>query len=155
MKRGISPVVATAILVLIAVAVSVIVYLWITGEMGNRAKTADLEIVGSSNSPGAIIEKVNDTFVTIQATVKNSGTVPITVEKLGFVCPVDSKLATADLATPVTVQPGEITQVSVTINLTAAGTACATWDDISKYDFVKVEAFADKGMATGMAAVLK
>ena len=155
MRRGISPVVATAILVLIAVAVSVIVYLWVTGEMGNRAKTADLEIVGSSNSPGAIIEKIDDSTVEIQATVKNSGTVPITIEKLGFVCPDDHKLAAVNLARQVTIQPGEITQVSAQINLTNAGTACATWNDIAKYDFVKIEAFADKGMATGMAAVLK
>ena len=73
--KGISPVLATLILIVIAVVVGIIVFAWISGWMGGQfgAAREDLRIEGVSVSHGYV-----------KITVKNVGTVKATVDKVSI-----------------------------------------------------------------------
>ena len=71
--RAVSPVVATALLVLIAVATAVLLYLWVSGTVSNA----------STNNPALQeslkIEAVYNNSNKVYAYIRNTGNVPVNV----------------------------------------------------------------------------
>lgn len=71
--RAVSPVVATALLVLIAVATAVLLYLWVSGTVSNA----------STNNPALQeslkIEAVYNISKSVYAYIRNTGNVPVNV----------------------------------------------------------------------------
>jgi len=74
-KRGISPVIATVIIVAIAITVTIVVGLWITGSVGTFTRFERLEIIS------AYAEKT-DTKFTIHLIANNTGSAALTITEI-------------------------------------------------------------------------
>jgi len=76
-RKGVSPVIATLLLILIAVAAAVLVYMWVTGyvrttatggeEMAERIKIEAVSVSSDSSSLTAYVRNVGDVTATIDA----------------------------------------------------------------------------------------
>lgn len=77
MKKGISPVIATVILVAVALVLAVALAGWVMGIWGGLGSTEALQIAGS-------ISKVND-IVWVNATILNKGTAPANITKVEMI----------------------------------------------------------------------
>jgi flagellin-like protein len=114
-KKAISPILATLLLIVIAVAAIVITYAWITMYMGTTTQQA-----------GFIPYKANVNFVnatTVAIDVGNSGTSSGQVVQVYVgtsATQLDSK--TPDPSLPITVAAGEIESFNVTYTWTAGET---------------------------------
>jgi flagellin-like protein len=75
-KRGISPIIATLLLIAIAVAAAVVTYSWVMGMIATQSAQSQtairIDIVQFDSTNGAIV----------YVTVRNSGAVPATIDKI-------------------------------------------------------------------------
>ena len=78
MKKGISPVIATVILVAVALVLAVALAGWVMGIWGGLGSTEALQIAGS-------ISKVDDTTVQVNAIISNKGTAPANIIKVEMI----------------------------------------------------------------------
>jgi flagellin-like protein len=76
-KKGISPVIATVILVAVALVLAVALAGWVMGIWGGLGSTEALQIAGS-------ISKVGNT-VWVNATILNKGTAPANITKVEMI----------------------------------------------------------------------
>jgi flagellin-like protein len=76
-KKGVSPVIATVILVAVALVLAVALAGWVMGIWGGLGSTEALQIAGS-------ISKVND-IVWVNATILNKGTAPANITKVEMI----------------------------------------------------------------------
>jgi len=77
-KKGISPVIATVILVAVALVLAVALAGWVMGIWGGLGSTEALQIAGS-------ISKVDDTTVQVNAIISNKGTAPANIIKVEMI----------------------------------------------------------------------
>jgi len=77
LKKGISPVIATVILVAVALVLAVALAGWVMGIWGGLGSTEALQIAGS-------ISKVDNT-VWVNATILNKGTAPANITKVEMI----------------------------------------------------------------------
>jgi len=94
--KGISPVLATLILIVIAVVAGLIVYGWVAGWIGaQKARTVSFTVR---------VIRTNATTYTVE--VKNTGSVTVSISKIEITDPDET--VTIDLsASPVTLEPGK------------------------------------------------
>jgi flagellin-like protein len=117
-KKGVSPIIATLLLIVIAVAAAVVTYAFVTGFIGTA--TAQSHLQGTM-----IIDYGNITSATnIIVYARNTGTNP---EILGTAYVDNTLIPTATVTyggvvAPVTLAPGAVVIVSIT-------SASAVWDD--------------------------
>ena len=105
MKKGISPVIATVILVAVALVLAVALAGWVMGIWGGLGSTEALYITGS-------VSKVGGT-VYVNATIYNKGTSIANISKVVMYDDVGSQLTNT---TSVTVQPGETKYIDFVMN---------------------------------------
>jgi flagellin-like protein len=117
-KRGISPVIATVIIVAIAITVAIAVGLWITGIVGTFTRFERIEITS------AYATKSGTTF-TINLKAKNTGSAAATITEI-FINgkPISVAGATSSGLGNQTINPGD--EISGTITLTTGYTSGQT-----------------------------
>jgi len=79
-KRGISPVIATVIIVAIAITVAIAVGLWITGIIGTFTRFERLEITSAYAEKGK--GTAEETIFTIYMVVNNTGSASATINEI-------------------------------------------------------------------------
>ena len=121
-RKGISPVIATVIIVAVTIAVAIAVAFWMTGIVGLFTSVEKLEITY------AYAEKQTNKW-TVTIAVNNTGTTPTSIDRI-MINGVDISSTSCSGAKisspsnlPVTLNPGEGTQIQFTI--TQGGT-CGT-----------------------------
>jgi flagellin-like protein len=114
-KKAISPILATLLLIVIAVAAIVVTYAWITTYMGSATQNA-----------GFIPYKANVNFMsddTIAIDIGNSGTASGQILQVYIgTSATTAQSQTTDPATPITVAGGSIASFNVTYTWTAGAT---------------------------------
>ncbi|ABL78612.1 archaellin/type IV pilin N-terminal domain-containing protein [Thermofilum pendens] len=130
-KRGVSPVIATLLLIVIAVAAAVLAYIWITGYQGTltqQASTTQLQ-------ERIAIEAVSYNGTTLTAYVRNVGDVKVNITTIyvfnGSGTIINSNNNNYQLATPVVISPGQVSTVTTSVTLTAGNTY--TVEVVTKY----------------------
>jgi flagellin-like protein len=113
--RGISPVVATALLVLIAVATAALLYLWVSGTVSNQPteepalhEKIKIEAVGYDSGAGQ---------VTIY--VRNVGAVTANITSAYVIDAVTGKVVASDTAVNQAIPPGNPATITLNANLEA------------------------------------
>ena len=112
--RAVSPVVATALLVLIAVATAVLLYLWVSGTVSNTA----------TENP-ALNERIKIDSVAYNSTtnqvivyVRNVGDVTTLISAAYVINAVDGSLTGSNTTVNMTLTPGDVGKVIVNATLT-------------------------------------
>jgi len=113
--RGISPVVATALLVVIAIATAALLYLWVSGIVSSQPtqepvlyERIKIESVGYDNNESAV-----------EVYVRNVGTVTTELDAIYVIDAVNGTIISLDTNISATLKPGEL--VNETINNTTLG----------------------------------
>jgi len=96
-RKGVSPVIATVIIVAVTIAVAIAVAFWMSGLVGLFTATEKVEI------PTAYATST-DTGWTVTITVKNTGTIPTSIDNV-FINGVPYSDCVADGTVTVTVNP--------------------------------------------------
>ena len=130
-RRSISDIVAVVLLIVIAIAAAVIIYIWLSGLIGSvhtstSATQVKLEITGASVAPSS----PGSSTYNVQATVYNppdSPSTSITLGELEFtngtmICSVGSNGITVSPSSVTTITPGG----SATISFSCTGSATAS-----------------------------
>ncbi|ALL00825.1 hypothetical protein Pyrde_0775 [Pyrodictium delaneyi] len=105
--RGISPVVATALLVLIAIATAVLLYLWISGTVQNAPQN-DIRFQERIKIDG--VDRVNDIVY-----VRNVGDVQVTISAVYVINQTTGEVVSSNTSVNTPIDPGKIGQIAVTI----------------------------------------
>jgi len=105
--RGISPVVATALLVLIAIATAVLLYLWISGTVQN-APQSDIRLQERIKIDG--VDRVNDIVY-----VRNVGDVQVTISAVYVINQTTGEVVSSNTSVNTPIGPGKVGQIAVTI----------------------------------------
>ncbi|MEB3764630.1 MAG: DUF4352 domain-containing protein [Desulfurococcales archaeon] len=100
MRRGISPVIATVIIVAVAIAISIAVAGWLMGLWGTFGTTEQLQVL-----PNSTLNTTN----TFKICVKNTGSKTATITEIEFVG-LDRVTGLAQ-----SVEPGQVTCVTGTL----------------------------------------
>ena len=118
-NKGISPVIATVILVAVAIAIAIAVAFWMTGIIGLFTRFEKLEIT-------YIYAKAEDSTWTITLKVKNTGTADATIDNIF----INGRPATEWTGASPSITPTEVTsgytlsaggEVEITITLNKSG----------------------------------
>lgn len=110
--KGISPVVATALLVLIAVAVSVLLYAWVSGTVSNQpASSKELQ---ERIKIDAVDISAGSTSATIY--VHNIGSTPVNITSAYVINATSGKVLGGGSISPVSVNPGSVQEVTVNLD---------------------------------------
>ena len=115
--RGVSPVLATLILIVVAVIAGLIVYGWVTGWIGGKLPTEEVRI-----DRIYLVDKS-----TLRLIVTNTGRVTVTIDYVWVVNATTGKTLSYDLTgSPVSLDPGETKSIELTSgsphNLSEGGT---------------------------------
>jgi len=84
--RGISPVVATLLLILIAVAAAVLVYVWVTGYASSMAQTSAPELEEQIKIDSVSVNPTNN-YINVTVYVRNIGDVKVNITDLYIIDP--------------------------------------------------------------------
>ena len=98
MKKGISPVIATVILVAVALVLAVALAGWVMGIWGGLGATEALQISGYINK--------TDGTVYLNATIINKGTAPANITKIVLVDETGTSRSASGFGTGIIVMPG-------------------------------------------------
>lgn len=110
-RRGISPVIATVIIVAVAIAISIAVAGWLFGLWGSFGTTEQLTVM-----PDTTLTKGTDGTYTLSLHIKNTGSKSAVITKVEVV-------GLDTVATEVTLAQGADTTIDITLNKAAtAGT---------------------------------
>ncbi len=113
-KRGISPIVATVLLILVAIATGLVIYAFAAGWVGGR--------LSEETGPQALLvveeayyDDGNDDFI---VWVRNDGGTPTDIVRAYIAAP-DGSVDSLDLsAAGYTVDPGDVVEVTLDVNAT-------------------------------------
>jgi len=109
-RKAISPVIATLLLILVAVASGLVLYSYVMGYLGSMTK-------GGSSMQGVLsLDSSSATTTSITAYVRNVGSVAVTIDR-AYVDGTNSTL------TAVSINPGAVGQVDVTGLSLSVGTS--------------------------------
>jgi flagellin-like protein len=109
-RRGVSPVIATLLLIVIAVAAAVLVYMWVVGYATQTRPTTPEATERLKIEVGVL--KASSPYVTLQ--VRNVGGSTVEVKRVYILDVSEGLVAYADLSPTVTIDPGDVQQVQVT-----------------------------------------
>lgn len=115
--RAVSPVVATALLVLIAVATAVLLYLWVSGTVSNTATTNPTLSERIKIDSVAVNVTTNTTTNTTNTTIyiftRNVGDVTVNVTAAYVINATDGTLAGSNTTANTTLKPGDVKPIIV------------------------------------------
>ena len=113
MKKAISPVIATLLLILIAVAASVIVYVWATGYIGAAAPSTTPELQERIKIDSLNYETDTNNKVTITIYVRNIGDVNVEISAAYLIAP-NGTVIKSNTTANVEISPGTVGEVKIT-----------------------------------------
>ena len=110
-RKAVSPVIATLLLILIAVAASIIVYVWVTGYVGGATPQSTPEIMEKIKIDSV---KVSGTTVTIY--VRNIGDVDVNIGAAYILDPASGtvKAENTSIPTTLTISKGDVGEIIIT-----------------------------------------
>ena len=115
LRRGISPLIATVLLILIAISTGLLIYAFATGWIGSRTSLG----VGPSSSiaiDAAYLEKGSKSGCNVTVYIRNVGSVPTNITAI-YVTEVATGDVYADMAINQRVDPGNV--IKIEVNLTS------------------------------------
>jgi flagellin-like protein len=113
--KGISPVIATIILVLIAVVAGVLLWLWTSG-FTSALPAQQQALYERIKIEGVKVNKTQDK-VNVTAYVRNVGSVNVNISTVYILKPDGTIVEYSKLGTPITISPGEVEEVTVSVTL--------------------------------------
>jgi flagellin-like protein len=109
-KRGVSPVIATLLLIVIAVAAAVLTYIWVTGYMGTLQSQAGAQQVQERIKIEAI-DITND-----KVYIRNIGETKVTIAAVYLINSATGSTIASDTSVNTELSPGELMDVSLTLS---------------------------------------
>ena len=114
LRKGISPIIATVLLILIAIATGLLIYAFATGWVGSRTST------GTGPMSSITIEAANISSGSVTVYVRNIGSVPTNISAV-YVTDLSSGNVYADTNPTVKnngnpINPGEVKRVDASLN---------------------------------------
>ncbi len=114
-RKGISPIIATVLLIAITIAAGLAIYGWVSGLISSG--TANTKLVGSGSVTMTLVS-VTSSGVTVEITDEGANSVTLTASNFYFVNSAGSYVSlgitSGGISGPVTVSPG--TPVTITIS---------------------------------------
>ena len=117
-RKGISPVIAVLLLVIIAVAAAILTYLWVLGYMGTVQQQGTTEALQERIKIDSI-ETSGDTLSKVY--VRNTGDVSVTVNSL-YIADSTGEAACIYSGEDIEIDPGEVKGITVKYDLTPGRT---------------------------------
>jgi flagellin-like protein len=118
--RGVSAIIAIILILMIVVALAALAYTWFTGIFGSLTTSATNATATATTAMGmqVRIEAAKSYGSSVNATIRNTGTVNVDISKLGVY--VDGSLCPNYAPNTSTITPG----LTKTINITNTTAAC-------------------------------
>ena len=108
-RRGVSPVIATLLLIVIAVAAAVLTYVWVTGYMGTLQSQAGAQQVQERIKIEAIDITNNKVYI------RNIGETKVTIAAVYLINSTTGSII-ANTTTATDISPGDLQSVSLTLS---------------------------------------
>ena len=110
-RKGVSPVIATIILVLIAVVAGVLLWLWVSGY--SSALPSQNPALYERIKIDAVIVNTTKNPPIVTVYVRNVGNAAVSITHVYILMPNGVTLTVNQLQQPVTIQPGQVQTVSI------------------------------------------
>ncbi len=112
--RAISPVVATALLIIIAVVTAVVLYTWVNGMVGSQP-TQQTKLQKAIRIEGVKVAQYDSTLLNLtNVYVRNIGDSPVKVSAVYIIDPrTGQTLNMTELGTPQSIDPGDLADISI------------------------------------------
>ncbi len=117
-RKGISPIIATVLLILIAIATGVIIYAFATGWVGSRITSSGPSSMISIDT-ASISYTNDDTKYNVTVYVRNLGATPVNISGLYLVDLSSDKVLGASTSINTQINPNQVAKISS--NLTLVG----------------------------------
>ena len=125
-RKAISPVIATLLLILIAVAASILVYVWVTGYVSSATSGAEAPQLQERIKIDAVNISKNGDQVNVTIYVRNIGNVAVNVTSGYIINATASDVVGSNTTANLVLNPGDVGELEVTINGTlSSGTYIA------------------------------
>ncbi|QOJ78904.1 flagellar biosynthesis protein FlaG [Infirmifilum lucidum] len=111
-RRAISPVIATLLLIVIAVAAAVLAYIWIIGYQGTLTQQASAQQLQEKIKIEAVSYSADTN--TLSVYVRNIGDISVTIASAYVLNPSGTAIATTDFTSNNELQPGQLLGFSIT-----------------------------------------
>ncbi len=112
-RLGVSPIIATMILILIATAAGVLLWIWVSGYVTGNPLTHSA--LNERIKIEAVRVDVGDNSTTVVVYVRNIGSIAVNVSS-GYILSVDGNVVVESVFTGSLIKPGEVKQVTITSN---------------------------------------
>jgi flagellin-like protein len=109
-RRGVSPVIATLLLIVIAVAAAVLTYIWVTGYMGTLQSQAGAQQVQERIKIEAIDITNNKVYI------RNIGETKVTIAAVYLIDSTTGSTIASNTTVNIELSPGELTDVGLTLS---------------------------------------
>jgi flagellin-like protein len=109
-RRGVSPVIATLLLIVIAVAAAVLTYIWVTGYMGTLQSQAGAQQVQERIK----IEAIDITNGKVY--IRNIGETKVTIAAVYLINSITGSTIASNTTVNTELSPGELKDVSLTLS---------------------------------------
>jgi len=123
-RRGVSPVIATLLLIVIAVAAAVLTYIWVTGYIGRSTSTAEAPQLQERIKINAVQAAAGT--VTVNVSVMNIGDVIVNITAAYTLTEGGTIQVCANTTTKTLLAPGQIADIKVPSCSLSAGTTYVT-----------------------------
>jgi len=117
-RKGVSPVIATLLLIVVAVAAAVLTYIWVTGYIGRTTSAAE----ASQLQERIKINAVEYSSGTVTISVANIGDVQVTITAAYVLTEGGTQTCGGPLTSGTTIDPGAIEDVEVSECSLTSGT---------------------------------
>ena len=109
-RRGVSPVIATLLLIVIAVAAAVLTYIWVTGYMGTLQSQAGAQQVQERIK----IEAIDITNGKVY--IRNIGETKVTIAAVYLINSTTGSIIASNTTTATDISPGDLQSVTLTLD---------------------------------------
>jgi len=109
-RRGVSPVIATLLLIVIAVAAAVLTYIWVTGYMGTLQSQAGAQQVQERIKIEAIDITNNKVYI------RNIGETKVTIAAVYLINSTTGSIIASNTTTATDISPGDLQSVGLTLD---------------------------------------
>jgi len=115
-KKGVSPIIATLLLIVIAVAAAVVTYSFVMGFIGTSTNPSGQQ--GQLSYDSYSLKSIDDENGNLTVFIRNIGSKSVTVQY----CYFNNERYTPSDTTTTTIQPGKAVPIIVTVGPVTAGT---------------------------------
>jgi flagellin-like protein len=114
-RRGVSPVIATLLLIVIAVAAAVLTYVWVTGYIGRSTGAAESAQVQERIKINAVTVSTTTSGTTVTVSVANIGDVKVNISAIYLLYQNGTRVPNCGgtLTTLTQLSPGSVSDIAV------------------------------------------